>query len=264
MRKYLVALLGAVLLAGMSSPATASADGYAEFDGHRYELIETPMGWHEAAAHCEALEGHLVTLNSSAENEFVWARFGDNYHWLGAADDECEGEWRWVTGEAFDYTSWAPGEPNNCCPAEFCGPDECTPEHYLAWASPGEATWNDVPDGALAFVCEWDSRVVGIDIKPGSYPNSINLGSQGVVPVAVLTSTVFDALTVDPVTVLFAGASPLRWVGEDVDFDGDVDLLLHFRTQELQLDENSVKAPLTGSTLGGQTIEGIDTVTIVP
>jgi hypothetical protein len=40
--------------------------------------------------------------------------------------------------------------------------------------------------------------------------------------------------------------------------------LLHFRTPEPQLDENSVEASLTGSTLDGQTIEGIDTVTIAP
>jgi hypothetical protein len=68
---------------------------------------------------------------------------------------------------------------------------------------------------------------VDIDIKPGSDPNSINLESKGVVPVALLTTDDFDASTVDPVTVEFAGASPLRWVIEDVDGDGDVDLLFH-------------------------------------
>jgi hypothetical protein len=103
-----------------------------------------------------------------------------------------------------------------------------------------------------------------IDIKPGSDPNSINLNSRGVVPVAVLTTDDFDATTVDPVTVLFAGASPLRWAMEDVDGDGDMDLLFHFKTQELGLDENSTEAILTGSTFGGQPIQGTDTVNIVP
>jgi len=103
-----------------------------------------------------------------------------------------------------------------------------------------------------------------IDIKPGSYPNSINLKSKGVVPVAVLTTDDFDASTVDPDTVLFAGASPLRWAREDVDGDGDTDLLFHFKTQELDLDENSTEAFLTGYTFDGQFIWGTDTVNIVP
>jgi hypothetical protein len=51
---------------------------------------------------------------------------------------------------------------------------------------------------------------------------------------------------------------------EDVDGDGDEDLLFHFKTQELDLDENSAEATLTGATDSGQPIEGTDTVNIVP
>jgi hypothetical protein len=85
-----------------------------------------------------------------------------------------------------------------------------------------------------------------------------------VVPVAVLTADDFDANIVDPVTVLFAGASPLRWAMEDVDGDRDIDLLFHFKTRELQLDAKSSEATLTGETLDGVQIEGTDMVNIVP
>jgi hypothetical protein len=102
-----------------------------------------------------------------------------------------------------------------------------------------------------------------IDIKPGSYPNSINLGAKGMVPVAVLTTDDFDASTVDPGTVEFAGAYPLRWAMEDVDGDGDMDLLFHFKNQELGLDENSTEAYLTGYTKGGEFIWGVDSVNII-
>jgi len=105
---------------------------------------------------------------------------------------------------------------------------------------------------------------VSIDIKPGSYPNSINLKSKGVVPVAVLTTADFDASTVDPATVEFAGATPLRWTFEDVDNDGDLDMLFHFDTQTLQLNASSTEATLTGATTGGQEFTGTDTVRIVP
>jgi hypothetical protein len=42
-----------------------------------------------------------------------------------------------------------------------------------------------------------------IDIKPGSFPNSINPRSKGVIPVAILTTDTFDATTVDPLSVTF-------------------------------------------------------------
>ena len=105
---------------------------------------------------------------------------------------------------------------------------------------------------------------VVIDIKPGSDPNSINLKSKGVVPVAVLSNEEFDASDVDPTTVVFAGASPLRWTQEDVDGDGLMDMLFFFKTQVLDLVESSTDATLTGKTIDGVQIEGTDTVNIVP
>ncbi|GAI30732.1 unnamed protein product [marine sediment metagenome] len=105
---------------------------------------------------------------------------------------------------------------------------------------------------------------VEIDIKPGSDPNSINLKSKGVVPVAVLTTDDLDANTVDPDTVVFASALPVRWTMEDVDGDGKMDMLFHFKTQELNLTEDSTSATLTGEALDGMSIQGTDTVNIVP
>jgi hypothetical protein len=104
---------------------------------------------------------------------------------------------------------------------------------------------------------------VDIDIKPGSDPNSINLGSKGVVPVALLTTDDFDASTVDPETVVFASAAPVRWVMEDVDGDGDIDMLFHFKTQELELTGDSSEATLTGNTDNEIPFMGTDAVNIV-
>ncbi len=138
------------------------------------------------------------------------------------------------------------------------------------WASQGSVAidnltiWNYAKtDFSDRFVCE-PTIVVPIDIKPGSDPNSINLKSKGVVPVAVLTTDDFDAGTVDPDSVEFAGAPPERWTMEDVDGDGDMDLLFHFKTQELDLTEDSTEATLTGETLQGMRIRGTDTVNTVP
>lgn len=103
-----------------------------------------------------------------------------------------------------------------------------------------------------------------IDIKPGSDQNSINLKSNGVVPVAVLTTDNFYADTIDPTTVEFAGAAPVRWKFEDVDDDGDDDMMFHFRTQDLDLDQDSTEATLTAQLFTQVIVSGTDEVRIVP
>ncbi len=108
-----------------------------------------------------------------------------------------------------------------------------------------------------------------VDIKPGSYPNSINPKSKGNVPVAILTTDDFDASNVDPATIVFLDATPVQWAMDDVDFDGDLDMIFHFKIQELDftllVDEGGEYpyAYITGETTDGQPIEGKDTVRLV-
>jgi hypothetical protein len=111
-----------------------------------------------------------------------------------------------------------------------------------------------------------------IDIKPGAYPNSINLGSAGVIPVAILSSETFDARTIDPESVRLAGAA-VRMVGksgkllcheEDVNGDGHVDLVCQVETVELAIEPGESVAMLVATTASGQTVRGEDSVRIVP
>ena len=124
------------------------------------------------------------------------------------------------------------------------------------------ATHSVILEDIVVAGCHWTD--VSIDIKPGSDPNSINLKSKGVVPVAVVTTGDFNAATINPDTVRFAGASPVRWTMEDVDGDGDLDMLFHFRTQDLNLDKTSTSATLTADTFDGLHVSGTDSVNIVP
>ncbi len=117
---------------------------------------------------------------------------------------------------------------------------------------------------------------VDIDIKPGSYPNCINLGSKGVIPVAILSSDTFDATQVDPDTVFLGGAGvAVRGKGnkslahhEDVNGDGLLDLVMQVETENL--DPSSFQdgfATLTGNLYleyDGTPIEGSDSICIVP
>ncbi len=112
---------------------------------------------------------------------------------------------------------------------------------------------------------------VEIDINPGGFPNSINLGSNGTVPVAILSSSSFDAATIDPSTIVLAGAAVnLRGRGtpmasvEDINGDGLGDLVVHVSTEALQLAETDIQAVLTGKTFSGVPVRGTDSVRIVP
>jgi formylglycine-generating enzyme required for sulfatase activity len=103
---------------------------------------------------------------------------------------------------------------------------------------------------------------VDIDIKPGSDHNPVNLKSKGVIPVAILTTESFDASTVDGSSVEFAGASAAHGDGhlEDVDGDGDVDWIGHFKTQDVSIASGDEEAALAGTTVDGMEVEGSDVV----
>jgi hypothetical protein len=110
-----------------------------------------------------------------------------------------------------------------------------------------------------------DTIIVTIDIKPGGTPNSINRRSNGNVPVALFSSSTFDARSADRRTVTIADAAPLN-IGlgsKDVNNDGRLDVVFHFDTQALNLPDGTVKACLTGNTLTGQAFQGCDSVKLV-
>ncbi len=95
---------------------------------------------------------------------------------------------------------------------------------------------------------------------PGELPNSVNLDDQGVIPVAILATDFFDATSVRVETVKFAGAPAVHSAMEDVDADGDFDLLLHFRTAETSISPGDVVACLQGETVNGDGFEGCDSM----
>ena len=110
------------------------------------------------------------------------------------------------------------------------------------------------PASAQEMTCPTHTPV-RVDIKPGSYPNRINLSSNGVVPVAVLTTPDFDASRFTPEMVHLTdannamtqgctGALAVRWALDDVNHDGHPDLVFFFNTQDLDLTASSTAASL--------------------
>ncbi len=90
--------------------------------------------------------------------------------------------------------------------------------------------------------------VATIDIKPGSYSNTINLGSNGVVPVAIFSTFTFDATTIDPLSLTLASAP--------VQLKGNGTAMYSFSNDEV--------ANLIGYTSDATEVIGNDTVRIMP
>ena len=77
---------------------------------------------------------------------------------------------------------------------------------------------------------------------------------------AILGNATFDVRNINPNTVLFANAQPLRWAFEDVDDDGDIDILLHFRVQEVDMQVGDKEAILHAELWDEYEIVGADAV----
>ena len=115
------------------------------FNGHSYKLIDLDVSWMDARAYCIEQGGHLVTITSPEEQDFLANNFYDQKLWIGAFESE-EG-WCWVTGEAWYYENWRSGEPSGG--EEWCG---------CLWT---DMEWNDIRnedpgERISAFICEYD------------------------------------------------------------------------------------------------------------
>ena len=164
---------------------------------------------------------------------------------------------------------WGDGndEPGNVL--EVNGSGNVTGSHQ--YLNPGSykititVTDDDGGQGSDSFQVEVRKIDAEIDIKPGSDTNPINIDSKGRTPVAVLTNDGLDATDIDVSTVRFGPgqAIPVHYAIEDIDGDGDDDMILHFNTQELGLTEDDVEATLTGQTTGGAYFTGTDSVKVI-
>jgi hypothetical protein len=166
--------------------------------------------------------------------------------------------------------------------------DVSLPEWPLELGALGFDVWKDfegvdVYDGLVYAVTDVGSRLytiefgpeyateieASVDVKPGSDPNPINFSIEGVIPVAILGSDEMDVAAVDEATLAFgpSGAPPAHCHGphlEDVDGDGYLDLLSHFRTDETGIAFGERMACLSGETLDGVRLRGCDGVRTVP
>ena len=105
-----------------------------------------------AEKQCEEQGGHLVTITSEGEQNFINSLIdSDSCVWIGGKRN-TKNVWVWVTGEEWKYENWAPGEPNNS--SNMISNEN----RVVIWNNSGQ--WNDLNDKNIeeqnGFVCEWE------------------------------------------------------------------------------------------------------------
>jgi len=75
------------------------------FDGHNYYLSNERFSWQEAQNNAQNNGGHLVSINSKSEDEWLSNRLLNGALWMGLNDATTEGFFEWANGDPVDYLS---------------------------------------------------------------------------------------------------------------------------------------------------------------
>jgi Domain of Unknown Function (DUF1080)/Lectin C-type domain len=138
------------------------------FGSSRYAYVPGVYSWSEAKSKAAALGGHLATITSAAEDEAILnhlrpkAGVSGIRFWIGGVQQKSGQPWQWITGEAFAYSHWSVGEPDN----EAAGGVRAVPPYvidymirsdetgWLDFSETHEENWRKCTTG---FLVEWDS-----------------------------------------------------------------------------------------------------------
>ena len=132
----------------------------------------------------------------------------------------------------------------------------------------GDGPVNAMPETGTTFRLSFHPDNIIVDIKPGTAENSVNCQNpKSVIPVAILSTPDVDVMQIDPATVVFGWGSAKEMHGaphlEDVDSDGDLDLLFHFLYSQTGIMPNEEQATLFGRLYSGIPVRGTDSIHFV-
>lgn len=162
-------------------PATSSGNIPSDaliWKGNSYKFYPEQLTWKQAQEKCKAIGGHLIVIDSTAENNLAAKLIegaGWTDSWIGITDEAREGDWRTIKGDALGYTNWfnRGNQPNNKGAGEHFG---LISNRLLANGERINWEWSDQPNEAQGqhkpgYICEWDS----VSLDDASKVNWISL-----------------------------------------------------------------------------------------
>jgi len=120
-------------------------DGWKKFNQNCYNFVEKTLSWKNAENHCKQEGGHLASVNSKEENDFI-RTISSGVFWLGLTDFK-EGVWIWSDGSPFAFNNWSGSGPSNSGGNEDC----------VHGTQEENGNWNDINCAStFNFMCKKD------------------------------------------------------------------------------------------------------------
>lgn len=104
--------VSAMDLCPVNLPITLAGHTYiGTFNGHTYFRSNGTFTWEAANAAAVAVGGHMVSVNSLLEKNWLLANTPSNWYWIGLRYSPSLGQFKWTSGEPVTYTNWGIGQP---------------------------------------------------------------------------------------------------------------------------------------------------------
>ncbi len=154
-----------------------------------YQFVQTTATFNEArngasSTTLNGIDGHLVTITSQTENDFINNLVGTNQIWINATDANNDGQWQWAAGDEDGLVFWESGNAANGFYTNWNTgqPNLSTGDNAVTMLSGG--LWDDLSFSTANFyVIEWElgkfSDDSAADTLNGDNGNDILTGYGG-------------------------------------------------------------------------------------